>query len=365
MEHYPRGKTVVVAMSGGVDSSVAAALLKEQGYNVIGISYQVQETVAPAARAKGCCSLDDFLDARVVANKLDIPYYVISVAPEFKKEVIDYFTEEYLAGNTPNPCVKCNEKIKFELFLNKAMELGGDYVATGHYCSVNFNEETQAYELIKGLDEFKDQTYFLFTLNQDQLSKVLFPLGGLTKKEVRDLAFERGLINHNKRDSQEICFIENSYREFIEGQISFKDIPSGEIRDLQENVLGKHKGLYQFTIGQRKGIPIESLEPIYVVRKDSLKNVLYVGNNKDLMRDTLIAKEVHWINPKENYFGKNLMVKIRSRFQDKIATLTETPSDSNSVQIKFTEPLRAITPGQAVVFYDGPKVVGGGWIKSC
>ncbi len=367
---------VVVAMSGGVDSSVAAALLVEQGFDVIGISMQLwdyseQEAtdngVAVASTAGSCCSLDDLQDARRVCDKLGIPFYVANLEEVFEREVVDYFIDSYLSGETPNPCVKCNDVMKFQVLLQRARELDADYLATGHYVRIEKPAgEGDGYRLLKGVDSNKDQSYFLFTMTQGQLARTLFPVGDITKDEVRRLAAKVGLKVADKKESQEICFIEDDYGEFLAerlakkaGQAYHED--AGEIVDGTGRVVGKHKGLYRYTIGQRRGLDIkDGGGPYYVLGTDLKSNRLIVGKDEELFADGLICRELNWISGVAPKLSE-MTVKIRYRHEGVLATIGDTKD--GELRVEFKEPQRSVTPGQAVVFYNGDIVLGGGWIK--
>ncbi|HBR16676.1 MAG: tRNA 2-thiouridine(34) synthase MnmA [Deltaproteobacteria bacterium RIFCSPLOWO2_12_FULL_43_16] len=363
-------KRVVVAMSGGVDSSVAAALLREQGYDVIGISMQLWDyTEGERDRFGSCCSLDDLYDARRVADKLNIPFYVVNFEEAFSKAVVDYFVDGYLKGETPNPCLKCNQILKFEVLLKRALELDADFLATGHYSRVKYDEKRKRYLLLRGKDASKDQSYFLFTMTQKQLSKIIFPLGDLTKIDVRRLAQKYGLNVAEKKDSQEICFAPEDYPSFIakyagnraDNGSSYKLEPAGEIVDLNGNILGAHKGLYKYTIGQRKGLGVTRGEPLYVLKIDAKNNQLVVGPEDDLFSKGLIAKEAHWIGIP--FPDSPLDVIARIRYRHKGIEAKVAPLDDNRVEVRFERPEKSVTPGQAVVFYKGDEVIGGGWIE--
>lgn len=361
-------KRVVVAMSGGVDSSVAIARLKDEGYECIGVSMQLwdysKKEDTAGATGGSCCSLDDLNDARSVAYKLDLPFYVVNVEEVFTREVVDYFVASYLSGATPNPCIKCNQILKFEVLLKKALNLEADYLATGHYARIT--EEGGAFRLFKGADPAKDQSYFLFTMTREQLSRVLFPVGSLTKDEVRGYARSLGLRTSDKKESQEICFVEEpSYTDFMASR-GFAAERTGEITDGSGRVLGLHKGTFNYTIGQRKGLNLSG-GPFYVTGIDTANNRVIVGPEEALFCAGLTAGELNWIDEEsEAAFNEGkaltgLTVKIRYRHSGADALL-ERGSPGQTV-VRFTEPQKAVTPGQAVVFYRGDEVVGGGWIE--
>ena len=356
-------KRVVVCMSGGVDSSVAAALLKERGYDVIGISMQIWDYSGYRnGEVRSCCSPDDIYHARVVADKLNIPFYVLNLEDTFEKEVIDYFVSEYMRGRTPNPCILCNQKLKFEAVLRKAMEFQAEYLATGHHARIVWDDSRERYMLLKGVDENKDQSYFLFTLKQNEMRHILFPIGDYEKTDVRRIAKNRGLKTAEKKESQEICFIQdNDYRGFISNRVEMKVCKGGDIVNRDGDILGKHNGIHMYTIGQRKGIGIPAPHPYYVLGCDSERNTVIVGTKEDLLCNGLIAEDLNWIVFQSLESKMTVTCKIRYRYTPAEATLI--PHDNENVHVTFSEPQRAVTPGQAVVFYDGDVVIGGGWIK--
>jgi len=348
-------------MSGGVDSSVACVLLKKD-YNIIGVTLKLHEPPETKCdRTKTCCSLEDVEDARSVAFNLNFPYFVFNFGDKFEEKVINRFTQSYLNGETPNPCIDCNRFIKFDALLRRAEQLEQDYVATGHYARREYDEKSGRYLLKKAKDITKDQTYVLYSLTQEQLSKILFPLGNLEKTEVRKIALEHGFINAQKPDSQDICFVPNGkYADFIK-EYTKQEIPQGNFVDINGNVIGKHNGIVSYTIGQRKGLGISSSEPYYVVAKDPITNTVTLGREHDLYRNCLIANDLNWISI-EKLTGP-MKVTAKTRYSQKEQPATITPLDDDTVLVTFDEPQRAITKGQAVVFYDGDLVVGGGTIK--
>lgn len=353
---------IVVAMSGGVDSSVAAALLKEQGYDVIGITMQLwPKSECGSHREKSCCSLEGIRDARYVAQKLGIPFYVVDFHKEFKRSVIDYFVGQYTKGFTPNPCIACNEMIKFGAFLEKAERLGADFVATGHYAVSYYDEKIKRYVLKEGADKSKDQSYVLFGLSQGQLSRARFPIGDFTKDKIRkaakDLKFD---MVFDKKDSQEICFVEDDYNKYLTKKAKIKVEP-GPILGKDGKILGRHKGTPFYTIGQRHGLGIAYKEPFYVVKIDVAKNEVVVGTKKDVFKKELIADNLNWILFKEPRGQFKAMAKIRYKHPKADATITIIKKDA--VKVVFDEPQEAPTPGQAVVFYEQDLVIGGGWIS--
>lgn len=353
---------VLSAMSGGVDSSVATALLLEQGYEVIGVTMQVWPELSPVeeARRGGCCSITAVNDAQLVADQLGIPYYVFNMQEIFQKLVIDYFVEEYTRGRTPNPCIACNKFIKFDALLQKALQLGCDYVATGHYARISYDADTSRYLLYRGRDSNKDQTYALYDLRQEQLARILFPLADLTKPEVRRIAASYNFVNADKPDSQEICFVvDNDYGAFIESRSPEAVVP-GPIYDTDGRRLGTHKGLPHYTIGQRKGLGLSSSQPLYVVDILPEQNAIVVGTANEVFFAGLIAESVNWIAFERLARPRSAAAKVRYKSPEALATLY--PLDDDRVLVQFEEPQRAVTPGQSVVFYDGDLVLGGGVI---
>jgi tRNA-uridine 2-sulfurtransferase len=354
-------KKVVIAMSGGVDSSVAAHFLVEQGYDVIGLFMRLgSDTNTPSSDGKTatCCSVEDARDAANVASSLNIPFYVINFKDEFDS-IIEYFCTEYLRGKTPNPCIICNQKLKFGKLLRFADYLDADYVATGHYARVE--KLNDRYILRKGLDTKKDQSYVLFPLDQTQLSRALFPLGGMTKGEVRSKATELNMKTKDKPESQEICFVTgNSYSDLITERVG-SQIGKGSLKDTSGKILGTHNGIHNFTIGQRKGLHIALGEPRYVVDIDPGQNTVTVGTVDDLLKDTFTVNDVNWITLKKPERELHASVKIRYKNNETPAIIY--PLENNRVMVKFKQSQRAITPGQAAVFYDGDLIMGGGWIE--
>jgi tRNA-uridine 2-sulfurtransferase len=353
-------KRVVVAMSGGVDSSVAAYILKKQGYDLVGMSMQVWNYSKSCDTDFGsCCSPDDIYDARRVADDLGIPFYTINLEREFKKDVIDYFAREYSDGRTPNPCIVCNTRLKFHYLLGRAKEIGAEFVATGHYARIR--NDRSGYSLLKGIDEKKDQSYFLFSLNQDQLSHILFPIGDFTKNDIRRIAKEAGLKTAMKKESQEICFVPDSdYSSFLKEYYPDQLSGEGKFIDLQGKELGRHAGVHKYTIGQRRGLGISYTEPLYVVKIDKKRNEVVLGNNKSLLKQECLISNLNWISgvPAKS---KGLTVKIRYKSQEVKASVSYLENDA--ARIEFIKPQRAITPGQAAVIYKKDKVLGGGWIR--
>lgn len=355
-------KKAMIAMSGGVDSSVAAYLISRQGYETIGVTMKLfrNEDVGVSSE-KTCCSADDVEDARLVADRLGIPYYVFNYTDNFKLQVITRFVEAYRNGRTPNPCIDCNRYIKFNQLMQRAMELNFDYVVTGHYAIVEYDEKSGRYLLKKAADDTKDQSYVLYSLTQEQLSHILFPLGKLTKAQVREIAAEQGFYNADKRDSQDICFVpDGNYAKFIEDWCGIK-FNNGDFVDKDGHFIAKHKGIINYTIGQRKGLGIAAKAPYYVVKKDLAKNEIVLGANEDLFSDTLTATDVNFISIAK--LTEPMTVKAKVRYKQKETEAVISPLENGKVKVKFTEPQRAIAPGQAVVFYDGDIVVGGGTIE--
>ena len=348
-------------MSGGVDSSTAACLLKERGYEVIGATMCIGGTDRTQGGPARCCGLADIEDARRVALQVEIPFHVFYFKDVFERDVIQYFCEEYRKGRTPNPCVLCNERIKFGSFREKAKELGADLISTGHYAKVEFDEAADRYILKKGIDRQKDQSYVLFSLTQDQLRSTLFPLGEYRKEEVRQKARQLGLRVHDKPESQEICFIsETSYHPFLQERLG-ETIKPGPIIDPKGSVLGKHKGIPFYTVGQRRGLHLAKGKPLYVIGIDREKNAIVVGEEKEVYGDTFSVSSVNWIiSPRTTHpFPAN--VKIRYNHPGSEALLSV--KGENEVEVKFRSPQKAIAPGQAAVFYEEERVLGGGWIK--
>jgi len=360
-----RNTTVVVGMSGGVDSSVAAALLLEQGYNVIGVTmktYTFDEVGGNVGNETSCCGLDAFNDARMVAVKLGIPHYVVDFTESFGKEVIDNFVHEYLQGRTPNPCVICNRTIKWGELLKKASALGASHIATGHYARIAFDDTTGHYTILRPRDRHKDQTYALWGLSQDALRRTLFPLGELTKPEVRALASRYGLKTAAKEESYEICFVaDNDYRRFLHERVpgTAARIANGEIVR-EGKVVGTHDGFPYFTIGQRSGIGAHG-ERMYVTNIDADTNTIRIGRNNDLLRRELTASDLNLVSA--DILTDGLRVTAMIRYKDEPASATVVPLGDRRFRLLFDEPKRAITPGQSVVLYDGEKLLGGGVIE--
>ncbi len=351
---------VVVAMSGGVDSSVAAALLAEAGHEVIGLSMQLYDQSGGGSGYGSCCSLDDLHDAGRVARLLNFPHYIVNFEREFQRTVVRNFVDEYVAGRTPIPCAHCNSDLKFATLLDRSMAYGAEVVATGHYARIGIDPETGRRTLLRGLDTAKDQSYFLFSLTQDQLSHASFPVGHLSKEEVRDVARRLGLPVAEKPDSQEICFVpDGDYAAFIEKQSGDLE-GGGTIVSRSGAVLGRHGGVHRFTVGQRKGLGIAAAEPLYVLELRPSDKTVVVGARTDLERTGLTASDVNWIAGTPPEHPLRINAQIRHRHQPAPATVRALAG--NRAAVDFASPVMAITPGQAVVFYDGDVVVGGGWI---
>jgi tRNA-specific 2-thiouridylase len=350
-------KKVIVAMSGGVDSSVAALLLKQEGHDVVGVTmrlYSIEEKDLPTYY-KGCCSLDDVEDARRVCEMLGVPHYVFNVQREFQAHVIDYFLSEYHRGRTPHPCIACNDRIKFSFLMQRAHYLGAKYVATGHYARID--NRPDGYHLLKAADSSKDQSYVLYGMGQEQLASTLMPVGWLPKPEIRQLAVEAGFPNAAKPDSQEICFIPlGDYRKFLQDRISTKP---GRLVDTQGQVLGEHRGIEFFTIGQRKGLGVTSTQPLFVTAIDPDSGDVTLGPESELMQTELWAEQVNYISGQAPAAGTEVAVKIRYKSQETPARLYP---QAGGLMVRFDQPQRAVTPGQAVVFYQGDEVIGGGRI---
>lgn len=350
---------VVVAMSGGVDSSVAAVLLAEQGHDVVGFSMQLYDQRESPDAWGSCCSIGDLHDARRVANAVGFPHYIVNFEEQFRKSVVDNFVSEYAAGRTPIPCVHCNSGLKFATLVERADALNAEVVATGHYARVDRIDATGLYRLRRGLDRDKDQSYFLFSLTQAQLSRASFPVGELTKPEVRAIAERRGLAVAAKPDSHEICFVpDGDAAGFVKRQLG--EVPSGTISDTSGKKLGDHAGIHQFTIGQRKGLGLSTGVPLYVVKIDPKDHSVVVGGKHELGRKELTASRVNWIAGPPPAGPIRAAAQIRHRHREAPGLLT--PHDADHAHMVFDEPQTAVTPGQAVVFYDGDTVIGGGWI---
>ena len=349
---------IVVAMSGGVDSSVAAALLARDGHDVIGLSMQLYDQSQGDVRFGSCCTIDDLYDARRVAGKIGIPHYIVNFERKFDEHVISDFVREYAAGRTPIPCVHCNGDLKFASLVERAEGFDAEAVATGHFAQVDFDETARRYRLKKGVDRQKDQSYFLFTLTQAQLARARFPVGALDKAAVREEARRLGLTVAEKKDSQEICFVAaGEHPDFVGARAA---VPAGAIRDEAGQVLGRHDGVHRFTIGQRKGLGLATGIPLYVVGIDAGDASVTVGPREALERATLTASRVNWMSGETPAAPIRAAARIRYRHKEALATIA--PLGDSRASVTFDTPQSAITPGQAVVFYDGDIVLGGGWI---
>lgn len=355
-------RKVVVGMSGGVDSSVAAWLLKEQGYDVIGVTMQIwQDEDRDVQEAEGgCCGLSAVEDARRVAMDLGIPYYVMNFKEEFRNNVMDYFVGEYVEGRTPNPCIACNRYVKWESLLRRSLSIGADYIATGHYAQIE-QLPGGRYALKTSVTASKDQTYALYNLTQDQLAHTLMPVGSYCKDEIRAMARDREILVAHKPDSQEICFIpDHDHAHFIE-EYTGRQLPVGNFVDLQGNVLGSHKGISHYTIGQRKGLDLAMGRPVFVVEIRPGTNEVVIGEEKDVFTNILTCNKLNWMAV-DGLHGKEMEVTAKIRYSHKGASCTIREIGADLVECRFEEPVRAVTPGQAVVFYQGDYVAGGGTI---
>jgi tRNA-specific 2-thiouridylase len=362
---------VVVGMSGGVDSSMAAALLKEEGYDVIGVTLQIWPSAGPDVEG-GCCSISAIDDARRVAFQLGIPHYVLNFRSIFEENVINYFTESYLSGETPNPCLMCNRIVRWGEFLRKSRALGAEYLATGHYAQVVRDPNSGRFLMTRPADTWKDQTYMLYTLTQEQLEHTLFPLAEYKKEHIREMAAERGLIRVSRKpDSQEICFIpDNDYASFVRGRAADR-IEPGNFVDKQGKILGKHQGLVNYTVGQRKGLGITFGKPMFVIGFNVDRNEVVLGEDPEVYSNSLYATDLNWISIPDIH--ETLTVEAKIRYKAPMAAAKIYPVESTEsipgaigpvVRVEFISPQRAVTPGQAVVFYQGDIVVGGGKIIS-
>ena len=363
--------TVAVAMSGGVDSSTVAAMLYERGRNIVGLTMQLWDhrrlpQLAGGVAQHRCCSLDDVYDARRVAEHFGFPFYVVNFEERFENTVVRPFVEDYLEGRTPIPCTLCNNYVKFDQLLVTAQQIGSERIATGHYARVQWNRETGRYELLRAVDQAKDQSYFLFGLSQDQLARSEFPLGERTKAEVRELARNLRVPVAEKPESQEICFVPSgNYVRFIESYLAEQGsaLPCGpgEIVTTEGKVIGRHEGLHHYTVGQRRGLGFAANRPLYVVALDRRQNRVVVGEDRELRRATCEVRDVNWIPFAAPDGPVEAMVRIRNRHEPAAADIT--PLDQATARVTFREPQRAVTPGQTAVFYSGERVLGGGWLR--
>jgi tRNA-specific 2-thiouridylase len=354
-------KKALIAMSGGVDSSVSAHIMIKRGYDCMGTTMRLYENdMIGEDLLSTCCSLKDTNDARAVCDKIGIPFKILHYENLFREEVMEDFVSNYEAGLTPNPCIVCNKRFKFGRLIDKMEEFGMDYVVTGHYARIYYNEETKRYVLKKAVDLSKDQSYVLYNMSQEQLAHTIFPLGEYTKSEVREIAIENDFVNAKKHESQDICFVpDGDYVAFME-RFRKKSYEPGEFVDLKGNVIGKHKGYVHYTIGQRKGLGIAMGHPVFVVDINPKENKVVIGESEDLFNDTLIADNINLISVPDLYEPRKIKAKIRYAMTEQEATVRQL--DDNRIEVKFDRPQRAITKGQAVVLYDGEDVVGGGRI---
>ncbi len=358
---------LVIAMSGGVDSSVCASLMMSQGYECVGMTMRLwkgAEVEETECSTQSCCGAESVEDARLVAETLGMPYYAINFKEEFWNKVVVKFAEEYFAGRTPSPCILCNEKLKFDTLYKKAMEIGASKVCTGHYARIGYDEESGRWLLLRGKDPKKDQTYFLFSMTQEQLSKTLFPVGEFTKEDIRKMAGKDELVTASKPESQDICFIpDGDYAAFLERHFPEESkAAKGTIKHADGRVLGEHKGIHSVTIGQRKGLGIAFGEPLYVTGIDADSNDVIVGSKDDVKKGEFTISGVNWI-VKEGKPGESYRTTIRIRSRGPESEGTVYPLEGRRARVVFDEAQHAITPGQACVFYEGEKVFGGGWIE--
>lgn len=357
---------VVIAMSGGVDSSVCAALMLDEGYDCVGMTMRLWkgQEAEDSCSTQSCCGAESVEDARLVAETLGIPYYAINFRQEFWDQVVKVFAEQYFAGKTPSPCILCNEKLKFDTLYKKAMDIGASKVCTGHYARIQFDEATGRWHLLKGIDKNKDQSYFLFSMTQEQLSKTLFPVGSFTKDKIRELAAQAQLITAKKPESMDICFIpDGDYVSFLERHFPEQAANAkGRVKHVDGRDLGEHKGIHSATVGQRKGLGIAFGEPLYVTKVNAETKEIVVGSREDTKQNEFVASRMNWIvKDPQLQESFRLTIRVRSRGPESLGTVFPLPDQR--ARIVFDQPQHAITPGQAAVFYQDEKVFGGGWIE--
>jgi len=360
-------KRVVIAMSGGVDSSVCAQMMKEEGFDCIGMTMRLwkgEEAESASCSDKSCCGAESVEDARLVCDTLGIPYYAINFREEFWKEVVEVFANEYFAGRTPSPCILCNERLKFDTLYKKALEVGAEKVCTGHYARIEYCDQSGRWHLLRGVDRSKDQSYFLFSMTQEQLSKTLFPLGEYTKPQIREMAADGGLVTARKPESQDICFIpDGDYAAFLERHFPSKVPKGGRVHHVDGRDLGEHGGVHRVTVGQRKGLGIAFGEPLYVTGIDYKGRTVQVGPRSASLKSSFTCSRVNWI-AKEPAVGEELVLDVRIRSRGPESRARVRALKGGRALVEFEEPQHAITPGQAAVFYEGDRVFGGGWIDS-
>ena len=355
-----RGKRIAIAMSGGVDSSVAAALLVEQGHQVVGVHMKLNDMPDAEKHNKACCSLEDSLDARQACARLGIPFYVVNFVEAFERQVIDYFVASYRDGQTPNPCVMCNHTIKSDKLLDCVREFGCDYLATGHYARVTQNPDSGEFELRRPRDLRRDQTYFLIGTSREILPRLLFPLADYEKPAAREIAERLNLAAWNKPDSQEVCFVPKDYRDFLRKRMG--EAPTGDFVDMGGNVLGRHRGLPYYTVGQRRGLGLQGGRILYVLGLDVERNTVMLGDEDDLYSTSMTVRGANWVSRPPPAAPLQALVKVRYAHEGTRATIT--PLEPGVLRVDFSEPVRAVAPGQAAAFYDDDLLLGGGWIVS-